>query len=86
MIQILTQAAEYLHEHGLHAHGLIKQLLPESGGKLDVQGLQKLFAKLDLPISTARALRYMQKGDVMKTGHLVSWELVRLLSNPQERE
>ena len=59
--QVLRQASEALHERGLHAHALIKTLLPENTtGKVDAAGLQEVFARLDLPLTDARAARFMK--------------------------
>ncbi len=78
---VLLQAQEVLHARGLHAHKLLTQLLPECEGKVDTGGLQVLFGKLGLPISDECAARLLHKADLMATGKLVSWELVRLLSS-----
>lgn len=76
----LRRASMALRERGLHAHGLIKQLQPESDGRLDARGLVSLFAKLGVPIDEAMAQRFVTRADLMGTGKVVSWELVRLIS------
>lgn len=77
---VLRQAQEVLTERGLHAHHLLKQLLPECEGKVDAAGLQAVFRKLGLTLSDAQAARLLVKADVMNTGKIVPWELVRLFS------
>jgi Ca2+-binding EF-hand superfamily protein len=77
---VLRQAQEVLTERGLHAYSLLKQLLPECEGKVDTAGLQAIFHKLGLPLSDAQAARLLVKADVMCTGKIVPWELVRLFS------
>jgi len=77
---VLRQASEVLQERGLHAHSLLKHLLPECEGKVDAAGLQAVFQKLGLPLSDAQAARLLVKADVMGTGKIVPWELVRLVS------
>ncbi len=80
--KVLCQAAEAVRERGLHAHELIAQLLPDSGGKADAGGLQVLFAKLGVTgVDDARAQRLLARADLMGSGAIVSWELVRLLAS-----
>lgn len=79
--EILKDAADVIHERGLHAHGLLKQLLPECEGKVDAAGIQKVFEKLGLPISQECAKRFLVKADLLGQGWIVSWEFVRLISS-----
>lgn len=76
----LRRASVALRERGLHAHKLIKRLLPEAGGRISAGGLVKLFAVLGVVIDDARAQRLVARADLMGQGTIVSWELVRLIS------
>ena len=80
-MKILQDAADVIHERGLHAHGLLKQLLPDCEGKVDTAGIQKVFEKLGLPVSEERAKRFLAKADLLGQGWIVSWEFVRLISS-----
>ena len=81
-MKLLQDATDVIHERGLHAHGLLKQLLPDcEGGKVDAAGIEKVFEKLGLPISEERAKRFLAKADLLGQGWIVSWEFVRLISS-----
>lgn len=84
---VLRAAAEALHEKGIHAHSLVKTLLPDCvGGKVDVGSLRALFGKLGVEVDEARARRFVARADLMGSGAIVSWELVRLISSAAAKE
>lgn len=84
---VLRAVAEALHEKGIHAHSLVKTLLPDCvGGKVDAGGLRALFGKLGVEVDEARARRFVARADLMGSGAIVSWELVRLISSPAAKE
>lgn len=78
--QVLSDVAIKLHEQGLHAHNVIKQLMPETDGTVDAQELRLLFKRIGVAISVDRAKRLMAMADLMHNGRLAGWEFVRLLA------
>ena len=80
---MLAEVARHLHDQGVPAHRAIKELVPESEGALDAQGLQTLFERVGVKISKQRASRLLASA-ATKT-RLASYELVQLLGDAQQQ-